>query len=46
MIATIRKVLADARATSDLLLMADFLGTVSSIVAFISLILLWQEIVR
>lgn len=46
MIRTFRKVLADAREQSDLPLMADFLGTVSSVVAFISFVLLWQEIVR
>ena len=46
MIRTIRKVLADARAQSDLPLMADFIGCVSSLVAFIALILLYQEIVR
>lgn len=45
-ICTIRKVLADAREQSDLPLMADFLGVVSSLVAFIALILLFQEIAR
>lgn len=46
MIASIRKVLADAREQSDLPLLADFIGCVCSIVAVVSLILLYQEIAR
>lgn len=46
MMRAVRKVLADARAQSDLPLAADFLGVACSFVAFVSLILLWQEIVR